>query len=398
MESIRPIFKIGRGPSSSHTIGPARAAAIFAGWNESAPRLRATLYGSLALTSQGHGSDRAIIETLPGRHVDVVWRPDDELPLHPNGMVFEALDAAGVSVDSWAVYSVGGGDLRDDSGRYTEDVIALPHETFAEVLRWCEGTGKELWQYVDAFDEQPRVREHLADVWAEMQASVGRGLLAEGVLPGPLQLARKAKHYYAHALEGRGSADRGLAFAFALAVAEENAAGGIVVTAPTCGASGVLPAVLMVAQRTLGSSEAAVIKALATAGLVASRMKSGASISGAEVGCQGEIGTACAMAAAAATFLMGGTPKHVEYAAEMGLEHYLGLTCDPIGGYVQIPCIERNALAADHAWACAVYALYSDGSHDISFDRIVRTVLETGHDIPPAYRETGLGGLASSGT
>jgi L-serine dehydratase len=398
VESIISIFKIGRGPSSSHTIGPARAAAIFAGWNKSAPRLRVTLFGSLALTGHGHGTDQAIIRTLPDRVVDVVWRADAELPLHPNGMVFEALDTAGVPVDSWVVYSVGGGDLRDDSGRHAEDVIALPHETFAEILAWSESTGKELWQYVDDFDRQPGVREHLADVWAEMQASVRRGLLAEGVLPGPLQLARKAKHYYAHALEGRGSADRGLAFALALAVAEENAAGGIVVTAPTCGASGVLPAVLMLAQRTLGSSDTEVVKALAIAGLVASRMKSGASISGAEVGCQGEVGTACAMAAAAATFLMGGTPKHVEYAAEMGLEHYLGLTCDPIGGYVQIPCIERNALAADHAWACAVYALYSDGSHDISFDRIVRTVLETGHDIPPAYRETGLGGLARGGT
>ncbi len=394
MESIRPIFKIGHGPSSSHTIGPARAAAIFAGWNESASRFRVTLHGSLALTGHGHGTDQAIAKTLSDRQVDVVWRPDVELPLHPNGMVFEALDTAGVPVDSWVVYSVGGGDLRDDSGRFSEEIVTFPHDTFAEILGWCESTGRELWQYVDDFDRQPGVRDHLADVWAEMQASVERGLVAEGVLPGPLRLARKAKHYHAHALEGRGSADRGLAFAFALAVAEENAAGGIVVTAPTCGASGVVPAVLMVAQQTLGSSEAEVIKALATAGLVASRVKSGASISGAEVGCQGEIGTACAMAAAAATFLMGGTPKHVEYAAEMGLEHYLGLTCDPIGGYVQIPCIERNALAADHAWACAVYALYSDGSHDISFDRIVRTVLETGRDIPAAYRETGLGGLA----
>jgi L-serine dehydratase len=395
VESIKPIFKIGHGPSSSHTIGPGRAAAIFAGWNESVSRFRVTLYGSLALAGHGHGTDRAITKRLPGREVDVVWRPDVTLPLHPNGMVFEALAAAGAPADSWVVYSVGGGDLRDDSGRLREEATLYPHDTFAEILAWCSENDQELWQYVDAFDERAALHEHVADVWAEMQACVHRGLRAS--LARPAELRRKAGHYHSHAMAGPNSIDpRALLFAYALAVAEENAAGGVVVTAPTCGAAGVLPSVLMVAQEVVGSSEAEIIRALEIAGLVASRMKSGASISGAEVGCQGEIGTACAMAAAAAAFLMGGTPSQQEYAAEMGLEHYLGLTCDPIGGYVQIPCIERNALAADHAWACAVYALYSDGSHDISFDRIVRTVRETGNDIPVEYRETGLGGLAAS--
>jgi L-serine dehydratase len=356
-----------------------------------------TLYGSLALTGRGHGTDRAISRKLPGREVDVVWRPDTSLPLHPNGMVFEALDADGVPVDSWVVYSVGGGDLRDDSGRLAEETTSYPHDTFAEILAWCRENDRELWQYVDAFDDQAVLHEHLADVWAEMQACIRRGLEGQGLLPGPLELRRKAGHYYSQAVaRPDGVNRRGLLFAYALAVAEENAAGDIVVTAPTCGAAGVLPSVLLTAHEALGCAESDVIRALEIAGLVASRMKSGASISGAEVGCQGEVGTACAMAAAALTYLMGGTPAQQEYAAEMGLEHYLGLTCDPIGGYIQIPCIERNALAADHAWACAIYSLYSDGSHDISFDRIVRTVKETGDDIPVAYRETGLGGLAAS--
>ena len=263
-----------------------------------------------------------------------------------------------------------------------------------ELLNWCNQTGKTYWEYVSEHEDDD-IWEYLAEVWKTMCASIERGIDKEGVLPGPLNLTRKASSYF---IRAEGYQDvlrtRGLIFAYVLAVCEENASGGIVVTAPTCGSSGIIPGVLYHLQKVYNFSEKRILRALATAGLVGNVVKYNASISGAEVGCQGEIGVACAMAAAAANQLMGGSPAQIEYAAEMGLEHHLGMTCDPVCGLVQIPCIERNAYAAARALDAHIYASYTDGRHRVSFDQVVKVMKQTGHDLPSLYKETGEGGLA----
>lgn len=325
----------------------------------------------------------------------IIWNDEEELPLHPNGMRFEALTTGGESIDSWEVYSIGGGDLRDETGILNSENV-YPYTTMADILSWCNREGKTLWEYV-ADNEGPDIWNFLHDVWLTMRETIKRGIDSEGVLPGPIKLARRASSHYTKALNQQGTIkSMGLMSAFALAVAEENAAGGRIITAPTCGSSGVLPAALFYLSRDEHLTEAKILRGLATAGLIANLVKTNASISGAEVGCQGEIGTACAMAAAAITQILGGSPNQIEYAAEMGMEHNLGLTCDPVLGYVQIPCIERNAIATTKAYSCAVYALSSDGGHKISFDKAVKTMAETGRDIQVAYRETGIGGLAKN--
>jgi L-serine dehydratase len=266
--------------------------------------------------------------------------------------------------------------------------------TMAEILKWCDTTGHSFWEYVDMC-EGPAIWEHLARVWDVMKRAVERGIEAEGVLPGGLGVSRKATSYYVHAAGYASSLkSRGLVYAYALAVSEENAAGGEIVTAPTCGSCGIVPAVLYHLHTSKGFSEQRILRALATAGLFGSVVKHNASVSGAEVGCQGEVGVACAMAAAAASQLFGGTPRQIEYSAEMGLEHHLGLTCDPVCGLVQIPCIERNAYAAARALDANLYAAFSDGRHSVSFDRIVEVMKQTGHDLPSLYKETAQGGLA----
>jgi L-serine dehydratase len=265
-----------------------------------------------------------------------------------------------------------------------------------EILSHCERTGQSLWEYVEAC-EGSQLWDYLSQVWETMQASIERGLKAEGVLPGGLGLPRKAWSFYRKAaLSGPYFQRHGHLSAYTLAVSEENASGGEIVTAPTCGSCGILPGVLRYLYETLNCPRDSVLRALATAGLVGNLAKHNASISGAEVGCQGEVGVACAMAAAAATQLMGGTARQIEYAAEMGLEHHLGLTCDPVAGLVQIPCIERNALAAAKALNCADYALFTDGGHHIAYDEVVSVMRETGHALPSLYRETSLGGLAAA--
>jgi L-serine dehydratase len=265
-----------------------------------------------------------------------------------------------------------------------------------DILKYCAQTGKALWEYVQD-REDPEIWGYLDHIWQAMQAAIERGLHAEGVLPGGLGVARKAWSFYRQiSLNGNSFMNEGFLPAYALAVAEENAASGVVVTAPTCGSSGVLPAVLRHVQEHIDSRPETTLRALATAGLIGNLVKHNASISGAEVGCQGEIGVACAMAAGAAAQLLGGTPRQVEYAAEMGLEHHLGLTCDPVDGLVQIPCIERNVFAAARAMSCARYACFTDGSHRVSFDEVVRVMKQTGHDLPPLYRETSTGGLAKA--
>lgn len=393
MKSIREIYNIGYGPSSSHTMGPSRAAAYFRDKNPDAEKYRVTLYGSLALTGKGHGTDSAIHKIIDRpEDTEIVWRPDVTLERHPNGMLFEAL-TNGTVTDSWEVYSVGGGALWDAQGTFDGGDL-YPKTTMDEVMKWCLDEGCTFVDYVEQH-EGVEIFDFLAEVWEQMQRTVEKGLITEGVLPGALKLARKASSYNIKAMQSSGSSQpMGMLFAAALATSEENAAGGLVTTAPTCGASGVVPAIMYFLKHDQNMPDYRIIRGLATAGLIGNIVKSNGSISGAEVGCQGELGTACAMAAGAATQIWGGTPRQIEYAAEMGFEHNLGLTCDPVMGYVQIPCIERNAFVAQKARECALYALYSDGRHMVSFDDVVKTMVETGLDMQAKYRETSLGGLA----
>jgi len=394
MDSVSKIYKIGYGPSSSHTMGPRKAAGIFKQRFPAAANYRVYLYGSLAATGKGHLTDVAIAEELKPVQSEIFFEPETILELHPNALKFEALDNSGNILGNWTAYSVGGGDIIDDENPERSENTVYPHTRMKEILEWCNANGRQFWEYVAEYDS-PDLRPHLTEVWKVMTEAILRGLENEGVLPGIINLPRKASSYL---IKSEGFKDsvkrRSQVFAYALAVAEENAAGGKVVTAPTCGSCGVLPAVLYLYQESFGFSEIKIQRALATAGLIGNLVKENASISGAEVGCQGEIGTACAMAAAAATQLFGGTPAQIEYAAEMGLEHHLGLTCDPIAGLVQIPCIERNAFAAARALDANNFAILSDGRHQVSFDKVVLTMKQTGKDLPSLYRETSGGGLA----
>ncbi len=393
MKSLREIFRIGLGPSSSHTMGPSFAAYMFKERTGNAVKYRVSLYGSLALTGKGHFTDRAIITALSPCVCEIRWIKDKELPLHPNGMFFEAFDDTGKLVNEWTVYSTGGGALMDKTNE-SEPGDVYPFSSMSELLSLCDKEGKTIWNFVDQY-EDPGIWNYLIDILDVMKKAIDRGLDAEGVLPGGLNLARKASSYYTRTVQSKGYLEKtGTIFSYALAVSEENAAGNTIVTAPTCGSAGVLPAVIFFMKDFYKLSDEKILRALATAGVIGNFIKRNASISGAEVGCQGEVGSACAMAAGAAAQLMGGTPHHIEYAAEMGLEHHLGLTCDPIMGLVQIPCIERNAIAAVRAMDCATYVLLSDGRHMVSFDEVVVTMMQTGKDMKSRYRETSKGGLA----
>ncbi len=394
MESLRELYRIGSGPSSSHTMAPKRAAEIFRERTPNATHYRVTLFGSLAATGVGHLTDRAIQSALQPMPTELIWRPDQFLPLHPNGMEFAAFQDTGPKTPCavWRVYSVGGGALRDE---FTDNqpVRIYQLQTMKELVAWGNQTNQSLWRYVEA-QESASIWEYLSSVWQTMKATILRGIATEGVLPGVLKLERKSPVFY-NKTNYRSLLQRtGRLFAYALAVSEENAAGGVIVTAPTCGSCGVLPAVLYYLQLAEDFPDETILKALATAGLIGNIVKTNGSISGAAVGCQGEIGTACAMAAGAATQLFGGSAEQIEYAAEMGFEHHLGLTCDPVCGLVQIPCIERNAFAAARALDSAKYAMLAGGAHRITFDDVVQTMMETGNDLKNSYRETSTGGLA----
>lgn len=394
MQSIKEIFKIGYGPSSSHTMGPAKAAGLFRHKYPECTCFRVELFGSLAATGRGHLTDVTIQKTLDPHAVELIWKPEEFLSRHPNAMRFSVIHPEGKSGESWTVYSIGGGCLVDDGGALCTAEPVYGIENMDQLLEWCRRTGKQIWEVVEE-TEGPAAMDYLHDVWQVMQEALERGLEQEGVLPGGLGIPRKANSYYIKSLSYTESLKRRTQlFSYALAVAEENAAGGKIVTAPTCGSSGVLPAVLYYLKQYHEFSEKRICRALATAGMIGAIVKRNASVSGAEVGCQGEIGTACAMAAGATVQLFGGSPAQIEYAAEMGLEHHLGLTCDPVCGLVQVPCIERNAFAASRALDADAYAILSDGNHRISFDKVVRTMLQTGHDLPDLYRETSAGGLA----
>lgn len=392
MESIRNLYKIGHGPSSSHTMAPQKAAQTFKEENDYAEMFRVTLFGSLAATGKGHLTDVAIINTLEPYPAEIIWKPEIVLPYHTNGMKFEALVKNKV-VKEWTIYSIGGGDLSDGTEKTARQSL-YDKTTMREILDWCQQTGKTFWEYVED-TEGKEIYDFLATVWKTMEAAIDRGLDGEGLLPGGLGLQRKSSMYYIKSKGYQGSMkSRSLIYSYALAVSEENASGGLIVTAPTCGSCGVLPAVLYHLKMNHSFSDTKIIRALATAGLIGNLVKHNASVSGAEVGCQGEVGVACSMAAGAACQLFGGSPQQIEYAAEMGLEHHLGLTCDPVCGLVQVPCIERNAFAAARALDSCSYAMLSDGKHLINFDKVVRTMKQTGHDLPSLYKETSMGGLA----
>lgn len=395
MESITKIFKIGNGPSSSHTMGPKKAAEIFAKKNTNAASFKIHLYSSLALTGKGHMTDFIILKTLT-KPTEIIWKPEENLPLHPNGMIFEAYSKSGKKIDEWEVYSIGGGEIMDKESKLKEENI-YPHSTMSEIIAYLEKNGGTLWEYVLKFEGNSAI-DYLKKVWDTMKDTILRGLEADGTLPGTLKLRRKAPSYHVKAnMQNKFAEDDTFLFAYALAVSEENSAAGKVVTAPTCGSSGILPAVMYLFYKKYNFSEKRILNALAVAGLIGNLVKKNASISGAEVGCQGEVGTACSMAAGAITQLLGGTTYQIEYAASSGLEHHLGLTCDPIAGLVQIPCIERNAFGAQRALDAALFAIHSDGRHMVPFDNVVEVMEQTGHDLPKLYKETSMGGLASFG-
>ncbi len=415
MKSIKDVYKIGKGPSSSHTMGPFKAVRHYLENHEDTYHLHVTLYGSLAATGKGHLTDTAIEEAFAtwrstdketleckdrrGGDVTIEWKPDENLQVHPNGMKIASVNFDGDLYDKWTYYSIGGGDIICMEHPLDEEENGDIYEmtTLTDIMNWCNNTGRSFWEYVEDTEGKDGVWEHLELVWKVMQEAVERGIEQEGALPGPLHIRRKALSYHVRAFgQGDTFKTRGLVFSYALAVSEENACGGTIVTAPTCGSCGVMPSVLYHMKTRYGFSDSRILRALATAGLIGAVVKHNASVSGAEVGCQGEVGVACAMAAAAVAQLMGGSPAQIEYAAEMGLEHHLGLTCDPVGGLVQIPCIERNAYAAARAMDAGIYALYTDGLHRVSFDQVVHVMKETGKDLPLVYKETSLGGLAKA--
>ena len=452
------LYKIGIGPSSSHTVGPMRAAARFVshwllenGALERTARVRAEVFGSLALTGRGHGTDKAVLMGLEGhwpneidpdiipaaleriraekkillggRHAvgfdekrDLVMNKRQKLPFHTNGMRFTAYDADGVELATRDYYSVGGGFVvnQDEAAedRIVADTTPLPYpfSSGAELLAQCERSGLSIAQLMfeneKAWRSEDQIRAGLREIWQAMQSCVARGIRAGGTLPGGLHVVRRAPALHAELAARPEAAMRDPLTVldwvnlYALAVNEENAAGGRVVTAPTNGAAGILPAVghyyerFCASEKDAGAREAGIFTYLLTAAAVGILYKENASISGAEVGCQGEVGVACSMAAAGLTAALGGSPGQVENAAEIGMEHNLGLTCDPIGGLVQIPCIERNAMGSVKAINASRMALRGDGQHKVSLDKVIRTMRDTGRDMQDKYKETSRGGLA----
>lgn len=394
MDSLKELFKIGKGPSSSHTMGPERAAKKFKMENPDASEYIVELYGSLAATGKGHLTDWIIIETLKPKKTTIIWKPEIVHKFHTNAMKFIAVDELENILNEELIFSVGGGTIIGEEEERSGQNKVYELTSMNDILKWCKKEKRELWEYVVAMEGE-EIWNYLKRIYEAMENAINRGINVSGTLPGTLEYPRKAQSFYRKAR--RDTSRTGLTgkiFAYTLAVSEENGSGGEVVTAPTCGAAGVVPGLLYALKEEHSLSEEEVLKGLAIAGLIGNLIKENATISGAEGGCQAEIGSACAMAAGMAAFILGGSLKQIEYASESALEHNLGLTCDPIGGYVQIPCIERNAAAAVRALDSANYALYTDGEHVINFDTVVETMKETGLDMKAEYKETSLGGLA----
>ncbi|NLT57934.1 MAG: serine dehydratase [Clostridiales bacterium] len=394
MQSLRELYRVGRGPSSSHTMGPIRAAKAFLEACPNADRYEAVLYGSLAKTGRGHQTDTALLETFSPRPLSIFFDEAEQALPHPNTMTLRGLKG-GRELLFWRVFSVGGGSIEVEGlpGETPPDIY--PHTTFSAIYEHCITHNLRLYEYVEQV-EGPGIWDYLAEVWATMRAAIAAGLQATGELAGGLHIQRKAKHLYTqrHIDESKQTREDRLICAYAFAVSEQNSDGGTVVTAPTCGSCGVMPAVLRYMQEEYRLGDQDILRALATGGLIGNLIKKNASISGAECGCQAEIGSACSMAAAALGELFSMGLDQIEYAAEVAMEHHLGLTCDPIWGLVQIPCIERNAVAAMRAVNALRLANFLTYTRKISFDLVVETMYQTGRDMLESYKETSQGGLA----
>ncbi len=399
MQSLREIYKIGSGPSSSHTMGPERAIKFLKKQYPKADSFKVTLYGSLALTGEGHGTDKVIKKTCAPLGCEIIWDSQTPTPVHPNTMDAEIF-AGGKVIAKERVYSVGGGSMVYENANFNhsekdaEDDI-YPLNTYKEIAEYCNSRNIRLWQYAVICEGQD-ILDYLARVWEQMKRTVHEGLTVSGVLPGRLKTERRAQKLYnqRHIDESAQTRENRLVSAYAFATGEQNAAGGVIVTAPTCGACGVVPAVLKYMQEMRRFTDEQIVRALAAGGIIGNLIKKNASISGAECGCQAEIGSACSMAAAALGELFEMGLGQIEYAAEVAMEHHLGLTCDPIAGLVQIPCIERNAVAAMRAINAMSLANFLADSRKISFDIIVKTMYNTGKDLLNSYKETSSGGLA----
>ena len=394
MQSLEYLYRIGRGPSSSHTMGPLAAAKQFLEENPDCESYKAVLYGSLAKTGKGHMTDTVLFEAFKDKQFTIEFDEDTPTEYHPNMMDIMAVKV-GKPIVRDRFYSIGGGEVLKEGEKIAHHPEVYPHNSFTEISKYCRQNDMRIWEYVEQC-EGKEIWEYLANVWEVMQHAISAGLETDGILQGGIGIQRKAKYLYRqkHIDETEETKTNRLICAYAYAVSEQNASGGEIVTAPTCGSCGVVPAVLKFLQKKRGFTDTQIIHSLATAGIVGNLVKTNASISGAECGCQAEIGTACAMAAAAAAELYELDYDQIEYSAEMAIEHHLGLTCDPVLGLVQIPCIERNAIAAMRALNAVNLADFLADSRKISFDMVVETMYETGKDLKVIYRETGEGGLA----
>ena len=394
MKSIRQVYKTGIGPSSSHTMGPCKAAEIFRSENPDADKICVILYGSLSKTGKGHGTDTAIAKVLSGIETEIVFSDSEEKLPHENTLDFIAFKNGAESA-KMRVMSVGGGNISIEGRADTKEEEVYSENSFGEIKRVCTEKGIRISRYVYE-NENEEIRPFLQSVWSRMKRSIENGLHAKGILPGGLEVERKAGFLFSqhHIDESPETRENRIISSYAFAMSEENAAGGIIVTAPTCGSCGVLPAVLRYIQEKRGFSDEDICDALAVAGIIGNLVIENASVSGAECGCQAEVGTACSMAAAALSELYKMNIEQTEYSAEVALEHHLGLTCDPVCGLVQIPCIERNAVAAMRAVNAVILANFLTYTRKVSFDTIVKTMYETGKDLSVKYRETSEGGLA----
>ena len=395
MESLKELYRIGKGPSSSHTMGPNNAAKYFKKKYPNADKYVVTLLGSLAKTGKGHLTDEAVITAFAPISCEIIWDETSDTPIHPNTMEFRAY-SNGSEIGFCRIFSVGGGKIEIEGEESLAPQNVYPHNSFEEIKQYCIDNKMPIYKYVEKFEGR-EIWGYLSEVWNTMRACIAEGLEAEGILKGGLDVQRKAKILYRqkHIDESPETNESRIVCSCAFAASEENAAGGTIVTAPTCGSCGIVPSVLLYMQDKKSFSDSDVLKALATAGIIGNIIKTNASISGAECGCQAEVGSACSMAAAALAQLHDMDLDQIEYAAEVALEHHLGLTCDPICGLVQIPCIERNAVAAMRAINALQLANFLTHTRKISFDLVVATMYRTGKDLLSKYRETSEGGLAT---
>ena len=395
MQSLKELYKIGNGPSSSHTMGPKRATEIFRNKYLDADKFKVILYGSLALTGKGHLTDYIIKATLEGYETEILFDEQAECKVHPNTFDIMAYKNE-KELDKWRVYSIGGGTFKIEGKKEIVFEEIYDHKNFEEIKKFCQEKNIDFYEYVCLYEGKEEITKFLEEIWESMQKTIEFGLKDIGVIPGKLGLNKRAKVIYegGEKIEDDNMKQVRLLSSYAYATAETNASGGIIVTAPTCGACGVLPAVLYYLKKKQNVSDEKIVKSLAVAGIIGNVVKTNASISGAECGCQAEVGTACSMAAAAAAYIMGLDIDKIENSAEVAMEHHLGLTCDPIYGYVQIPCIERNAVAAMRALDAANLSKILGKDKKISLDLVIDTMYETGKDLQSHYRETSEGGLA----